>query len=304
MKMRPGLNVRSNLCYIRLSLCLLLPPPNLSLPCSLCLPIHPVLLSFCLSTFIACVVCVCIHRNVCMWIDRPNKDACCFSCPHYYCTPERKPSAAMSRLACPEPSSSTSMREQAGRKMLSSPFACPTTLPGGTRRIPTSLPGIHVSSAIIERTHEAGGESGGWQVLEASETHYKLSSRTGPAPQRSRCRCFTGTRPSSKLPTTSCHCPTSMRPTSCTRSACATGRARLLVLGKILLAVNPWRKVDIYGKSQLESFLSGKAQGRAAHFATAAGVPHDAVKLEEPMRPHQRRVGSWQDRGTKYVLRC
>jgi len=40
--------------------------------------------------------------------------------------------------------------------------------------------------------------------------------------------------------------------------------------GKILLAVNPWRKVDIYDAAQLQRFLAGKTLGSEPHiFATA-----------------------------------
>jgi len=74
--------------------------------------------------------------------------------------------------------------------------------------------------------------------------------------------------------------------------------------GKILLAVNPWRKVDIYDRPHLLRFLAAKTQGTDPHiFATAAEAHRTMLSSEKSQCVLiSGESGAGKTESTKYVL--
>jgi myosin V len=112
-----------------------------------------------------------------------------------------------------------------------------------------------------------------WQVLGASETHYSLKLKDGTqrSAERGKVQVFYRNPPEVEAADDLLSLPNLDEANILHSLRVRYWKGHVYSYsGKILLAVNPWRKVDIYDAAQLQRFLAGKTLGSEPHiFATA-----------------------------------
>ena len=144
-------------------------------------------------------------------------------------------------------------------------------------------------------------------MLEASEAHYKLKLKDGSqrSAERSKVQVFYRNPPELEAADDLLSLPNLDEANILHSLRVRYWKGRVYSYsGKILLAVNPWCKVDIYGDVYLASFLSGKTQGADPHiFATAA----EAYRMMLSSSKSQcvlisGESGAGKTESTKYVL--
>ena len=145
------------------------------------------------------------------------------------------------------------------------------------------------------------------QVLEASESHYRLKLKDGSqqSVDRQKVQVFYRNPPELEAADDLLSLP-NLDEANILHSLRVRYWKGLVYsyAGKILLAVNPWRKVDIYGQQQLRGFLVAKTHDVEPHiFATAAEAYRAMLSSSKSQCVLiSGESGAGKTESTKYVL--
>ena len=146
-----------------------------------------------------------------------------------------------------------------------------------------------------------------WQVLGASETHYSLKLKDGAqrSAERGKVQVFYRNPPEVEAADDLLSLPNLDEANILHSLRVRYWKGHVYSYsGKILLAVNPWRKVDIYDAAHLQRFLAGKTLGSEPHiFATAAEAYRTMLSSAKSQCVLiSGESGAGKTESTKYVL--
>lgn len=146
-----------------------------------------------------------------------------------------------------------------------------------------------------------------WQVLGASETHYTLKLKDGSqqSADRDKVQVFYRNPPELEAADDLLSLPNLDEANILHSLRVRYWQGHVYsYAGKILLAVNPWRKVDIYDRPHLRRFLAAKTQGTEPHiFATAAEAHRTMLaSAKSQCVLISGESGAGKTESTKYVL--